>query len=583
MGSTVIHPKATAASFPGYEPPEQTDPAAFTAPSSVNPNEAYNRQPMNREILAHQALLLQGLGCLRVRNNTGGNLAAGTLVRISGLAGVVEEGDAANQCSAWAIYGATLRNTSVGRLYWTLTNSAGDRTVKLYSRKNQDTAANSYFSSANLVAAGTRTGDGAITLTQENSSGITGTVTVAYTADDEDQANILHVYVFDIEAATSDTENTFAQFVLRDAITDGSMGYAFTHDILTGVDTSSYGAAGSRVYLGTAGAASETAGTYKQDVGYCLIKDGTYGVLLLAPGGLNPSLYADWLKLTQLADVDLTGIADGNILIYSSGTGLWTPTAPTDTDEKVKADSDDPTPGYLSDKADGSTLEVNGTSNKIQIKNNGVTLAKIVAATAQGVLLGRKTASSGNFEEVSPDGSTLELLAGGNLQVKNGGITYAKIQNVSATDKLLGRSSSGAGSPEEIACTAAGRALLDDATAASQRTTLGFTAQEAHTSGDTLTDDESWKLHTNEGATAEAELTLPAAAANKGPHLFYCADTDGIKVRAGSGDTIRIGASVSSAAGYVKSITIGSWLWLVAINDTEWVAINEGGTWTIDS
>jgi len=53
-------------------------------------------------------------------------------------------------------------------------------------------------------------------------------------------------------------------------------------------------------------------------------------------------------------------------------------------------------------------------------------------------------------------------------------VTYAKIQNVSATDKLLGRSTAGAGDVEEIDCTAAGRALLDDADAAAQRTTLGL-------------------------------------------------------------------------------------------------------------
>lgn len=58
--------------------------------------------------------------------------------------------------------------------------------------------------------------------------------------------------------------------------------------------------------------------------------------------------------------------------------------------------------------------------------------------------------------------------------IANDAVTYAKIQNVSATDKLLGRSSSGAGDVEEIACTAAGRALIDDADAAAQRTTLGL-------------------------------------------------------------------------------------------------------------
>lgn len=58
--------------------------------------------------------------------------------------------------------------------------------------------------------------------------------------------------------------------------------------------------------------------------------------------------------------------------------------------------------------------------------------------------------------------------------IDNDVVTYAKMQNVSATDKLLGRSTSGAGDVEEIACTAAGRALLDDADNSAQRTTLGL-------------------------------------------------------------------------------------------------------------
>lgn len=52
-------------------------------------------------------------------------------------------------------------------------------------------------------------------------------------------------------------------------------------------------------------------------------------------------------------------------------------------------------------------------------------------------------------------------------------VTLAKLQNV-ATDTLLGRSTAGTGVPELITCTAAGRALLDDANAAAQRTTLGL-------------------------------------------------------------------------------------------------------------
>ena len=65
-------------------------------------------------------------------------------------------------------------------------------------------------------------------------------------------------------------------------------------------------------------------------------------------------------------------------------------------------------------------------------------------------------------------------VSSGAVTIKDQGVAYAEIQNVSATDKILGRSSSGAGVIEEINCTSAGRALLDDADASAQRTTLGL-------------------------------------------------------------------------------------------------------------
>lgn len=52
-------------------------------------------------------------------------------------------------------------------------------------------------------------------------------------------------------------------------------------------------------------------------------------------------------------------------------------------------------------------------------------------------------------------------------------VTYAKMQNVSATDMLLGRSTAGAGDTEEIPCTAFGRSLIDDVAAVNGRATLG--------------------------------------------------------------------------------------------------------------
>ena len=70
--------------------------------------------------------------------------------------------------------------------------------------------------------------------------------------------------------------------------------------------------------------------------------------------------------------------------------------------------------------------------------------------------------------------------------IENGSISYAQIQDVSATDKVLGRATAGAGDIEEIACTAAGRALLDDATAAAQLTTLGIGSVENYSAAELI-------------------------------------------------------------------------------------------------
>jgi hypothetical protein len=72
-------------------------------------------------------------------------------------------------------------------------------------------------------------------------------------------------------------------------------------------------------------------------------------------------------------------------------------------------------------------------------------------------------------------------------RIANDSITYAKIQNVSATDRLLGRSSVGAGDVEEITCTAFGRSLIDDADAATARTTLAVQPTASPTFTGTVT------------------------------------------------------------------------------------------------
>jgi hypothetical protein len=66
---------------------------------------------------------------------------------------------------------------------------------------------------------------------------------------------------------------------------------------------------------------------------------------------------------------------------------------------------------------------------------------------------------------------------------------------------------------------------------------------------------------------------------------FYVHDAVGLRIVATNGNTIRIGANVTEPNGYVKNTTIGETLHLVALNDTEYGAIDEyhEDVWTVSA
>jgi hypothetical protein len=129
---------------------------------------------------------------------------------------------------------------------------------------------------------------------------------------------------------------------------------------------------------------------------------------------------------------------------------------------------------------------------------------------------------------------------------------------VSATDKILGRSTAGAGPIEEIACTAAGRALLDDANAAAQLETLGALPLAGGTvSGDITLDegagialdpagsaDEKWSGITVTG-TAGATLAVGDLCYLDSSFKWVLADADA----AASSGSVALGLCVLAAAG----------------------------------
>jgi len=121
------------------------------------------------------------------------------------------------------------------------------------------------------------------------------------------------------------------------------------------------------------------------------------------------------------------------------------------------------TPSALQD----GEIAINQADGKLWYRTSAGGVASFVSGVTDG--------SKGDIT-VSGSGATWTINANAvvTADIAGSAVTYAKIQNVSATDRLLGRSTAGAGVVEEIACTAAGRALIDDADAAAQRTTLGL-------------------------------------------------------------------------------------------------------------
>ncbi len=123
----------------------------------------------------------------------------GKAFRIEEITSIIETNDDSNQLSNWSLTGATKRkgdeegdkkangNSSYYGIYYVkLYDLAGTRYVELY----RDSAR------TDKVAEGNRVGDGTINLAAFGGSGLTGSVDVAYTVDDND---IYIIYPFELE------------------------------------------------------------------------------------------------------------------------------------------------------------------------------------------------------------------------------------------------------------------------------------------------------------------------------------------------------------------------------------------------
>lgn len=204
--------------------------------------------------------------------------------------------------------------------------------------------------------------------------------------------------------------------------------------------------------------------------------------------------------------------------------------------------------------ADMATIQLRDTADSYDRKEDlisGRTLTTATVATNDKILI-QDTSGSDVLKTVTAQ-SIADLATGGvtdgdkgDITVSSTGtvwtidndvVTYAKIQNISATDKLLGRSSSGAGDTEEITCTAAGRALIDDAAASDQRTTLGL---------GTLATQSGTFSGTSSGTNTGDQNLFSTISISGQSDIVADSTTDTLTIVAGSNITLTTNASTDT-------------------------------------
>ena len=173
------------------------------------------------------------------------------------------------------------------------------------------------------------------------------------------------------------------------------------------------------------------------------------------------------------------------------------------------------------------------------------------SGTTSGTNTGDQTITLTGAVTGTGTGSFATSLASGiveNVNIASDAVTYEKIQNTTNTDIILGRSSANGGLIEEIACTAAGRALLNDGTAANQRTTLGL--GDLATSAGTWTNGSVFSGTSSGTNTGDQTITLSGAVTGSGTGAFVTTLENGIVLEANLGTS-----SVTTGKLHADSVT----------------------------
>lgn len=187
-------------------------------------------------------------------------------------------------------------------------------------------------------------------------------------------------------------------------------------------------------------------------------------VTVTAPATGSTLTIGDGFTLTASADADVSGTNTGDQTNITGNAATVT----TNADLTGPITSTGNATSVASQTGTGSTF-VMDTSPTLVTPALGTPSALVgtnISGTASSFTAGNVTTNANLTGPVTSVGNATTITADS--------VTYDIIQDTSGTDIILGRSTAGAGTVEEITCTSAGRALIDDADASAQRTTLGL-------------------------------------------------------------------------------------------------------------
>lgn len=239
-------------------------------------------------------------------------------------------------------------------------------------------------------------------------------------------------------------------------------------------------------------------------------------------------------SLSDLSDVDIVDVTNGESLLYNSGTGNFENTAPA-----------------------GLT----GITNTL---NTALGIGALGGITSGAVNMGLGLSAGASYTTEFSNvciGHGIEGTAGDNNVIRIG---------TNSQELFIGNPST--------------RYLTIRARVVEWRNVIAKTAD--YTIPTVSADNtESNTIYTNQAASGTINFTLPAATSGlNSVFTFIVVTAQTLKVTAGSGDSIRIAGSVTSIGspnGDISSSTIGDVVMIVNVNSTEWIAISTIGTWTV--